>query len=86
MPKKKSQLTPAQALGQVICELREGIELSRAEMAERMGVHKNTIYKYEAGECLTCANQCAIADVLGLTWAELIAEAEAHKNLLTLSP
>jgi transcriptional regulator with XRE-family HTH domain len=76
--KKRVKLEPRIALGHVICQLREHAGISRADFAERLAVHKNTIYKYEMGECLTCENQVKIARELGVTWTELIYNAEQH--------
>jgi transcriptional regulator with XRE-family HTH domain len=78
MAKKKPKLEPRIALGLVICQLREHAGISRADFAERLAVHKNTIYKYEMGECLTCENQVKIARELDVTWSSLVAYAEQH--------
>jgi predicted transcriptional regulator len=79
MSKKKVQLTPAQAMGQAVKELRESRGMARSELAYALGVYHSAVWEMEVqGKRLTCENQVKIADVLGFGWSRLVYLAEAN--------
>ena len=56
-----------------LVELRKYHALSQEELAERIGVSRQTLSKYETGESLPDIEKCkALADVFGVTIDDLI--------------
>jgi transcriptional regulator with XRE-family HTH domain len=77
MAKKKVQLTPAQAMGQAVKELRESRGMSRSELADALKVYHSAVWEMEVqGKRLTCENQVNIAGVLEVSWRNLARRAE----------
>jgi len=77
MAKKKIELTPAQALGKAIEQVRESRGITRTQLAELLGVSPSNVWDYEHGKRLTCVNQFAIAAALDAGWVELVHLAES---------
>jgi len=77
MAKKKIELTPAQALGKAIEQVRESRGITRTQLAESLGVSRGNVWDYEQGKRLTCENQFAIAGALDAQWVELVHLAES---------
>ena len=56
-----------------LMELRKYHSLSQEELAEKIGVSRQTLSKYETGESLPDIEKCkALADVFGITVDDLI--------------
>lgn len=56
-----------------LIELRKLSNLSQEELAEKIGVSRQTLSKYETGESLPDIEKCmAIADVFGVTMDDLV--------------
>ncbi|MDY4838756.1 MAG: helix-turn-helix domain-containing protein [Lachnospiraceae bacterium] len=56
-----------------LIELRKMTNLSQEELAEKIGVSRQTLSKYETGESLPDIEKCmAIADVFGVTMDDLV--------------
>ena len=53
-------------LGEIISSERQRRRLSQAELAERIGVHKKTISKWETGQNVPSRHLVAIEDALGI--------------------
>ena len=53
-------------LGQIISSERQRRRLSQAELAQRIGVHKKTISKWETGQNVPSRHLVAIEDALGI--------------------
>ncbi len=66
----------AEALGRAIQSIRERVGLSQEQLAERMGVARQTVSRYETGRSalLRIDLQRQITDALGVTVEDLIAE------------
>ena len=59
--------------GDNLMELRKYHAMSQEELAERIGVSRQTLSKYETGESLPDIEKCkALADVFGITVDDLI--------------
>ncbi len=67
-----------------LIELRKMANLSQEELAEKIGVSRQTLSKYETGESLPDIEKCmAIADVFGVTMDDLVHYAkEDHMGLM----
>jgi predicted transcriptional regulator len=76
MAKKKTPLTPAQALGRAIREQRLFMDIRTVDLAATLGVLPNAICKYERGQRLTCQNVQRIADAIAISPSQLVALAE----------
>lgn len=73
-------LTLQASLGDVIRSRRSALGYSQESFAERVGLHRTYIGAIERGERnLSLHNLVRIADALGLSLSELVAEAEAHR-------
>lgn len=69
-------------LGNIIKEKRKTIGLTQGELAEKTGIARNTISRYEKGELsptITALNK--IADCMGITTAELIKAPSAESDI-----
>lgn len=66
-----------------ITELRKYHDFSQEELAERIGVSRQTLSKYETGESLPDIEKCKLlADVFGVTVDDLISfDKEKNDNL-----
>ncbi len=59
--------------GENLMQLRKLLDLSQEELAERVGVSRQTLSKYETGESLPDIEKCkAIADVFGVSLDDLV--------------
>ena len=65
------------ALGKHLCSLREGAGLSQVQLADKLSVHRNSVWKWEAGSALTLflfARVCMALDAdPSVIYAELLA-------------
>lgn len=59
-------------IGSVIRNRRRGLGLSQAQLADRAGLHVNTVGAYERGEGQRVEGLVLIANALGLTFLELV--------------
>jgi AbrB family looped-hinge helix DNA binding protein len=66
-----------------LLELRKLHNMSQEELADRIGVSRQTLSKYETGESLPDVEKCkAIADVFGTSLDDLVSyEKESEENL-----
>lgn len=70
-----------------LVELRKYHALSQEELAERIGVSRQTLSKYETGESLPDIEKCkALADVFGVTIDDLICYEKAAGMGLMVPP
>jgi transcriptional regulator with XRE-family HTH domain len=59
-----------ESFGQVIKRRREELGMTQAQLAERLGVHKQTIVKYEAGSINIASDRLIeLAGILGMTFS-----------------
>lgn len=59
--------------GDNLIELRKLMNLSQEELAEKIGVSRQTLSKYETGESLPDIEKCkALADVFGVSMDDLV--------------
>ena len=64
-----------------LIELRKMANLSQEELAEKIGVSRQTLSKYETGESLPDIEKCmAIADVFGVTMDDLVHYTKEDKS------
>ena len=60
-----------------LVDLRKYHAMSQEELAERIGVSRQTLSKYETGESLPDIEKCkALADVFGITVDDLISKSQ----------
>lgn len=65
--------------GRRVREMREGLDLSQEELAERAGLHRNYIGGIERGERnVAILNVVRLAEGLGVTLAELFAPFQSY--------
>ena len=70
-----------------LIELRKMANLSQEELAEKIGVSRQTLSKYETGETLPDFEKCmAIADVFGVTMDDLVHYTKEHNMGLRVPP
>ena len=70
-----------------LVELRKYYALSREELAEKIGVSRQTLSKYETGESLPDIEKCkALADVFGITVDDLISYEKSSGMGLGIPP
>lgn len=68
-----------------LTELRKYHDLSQEELAERIGVSRQTLSKYETGESLPDIDKCKLlADVFSVSIDDLISYKKDEKNNLGL--
>ena len=78
-------------LGEKIRALRKG-KYTQEELAERLGMHINTIVRWERGDRMPTADKLkALADVLGTTPSELLSVDDSqpsvkNESALSMSP
>lgn len=73
--------------GDNLMELRKYHAMSQEELAERIGVSRQTLSKYETGESLPDIEKCkALADVFGITVDDLISYEKSSGMGLGISP
>ena len=69
-----------------LMELRKYHSLSQEELAEKIGVSRQTLSKYETGESLPDIEKCkALADVFGITEYSCAAEPPVQCSVSHLS-
>lgn len=68
----KNDLDLPERISGRIQEARLRAGLSQAELASRIGVHRNSIAGWESGRDITIVNLCRIAAALGLRLKELL--------------
>ena len=60
-----------------IKQMREALEITQKQLADKMGVERSTVAKWEAGvACPAAAKLPKLAEVLGCSVADLFAKAE----------
>lgn len=70
-----------------LIELRKMANLSQEELAEKIGVSRQTLSKYETGESLPDIEKCmAIADVFGVTMDDLVHYVKEENMGLVVPP
>lgn len=70
-----------------LMELRKYHDLSQEELAEKIGVSRQTLSKYETGESLPDIEKCkALADIFGVTVDDLICYEKSAGMGLELPP
>lgn len=70
-----------------LVELRKYHAMSQEELAERIGVSRQTLSKYETGESLPDIEKCkALADVFGITVDDLISYEKSSGMGLGIPP
>ena len=70
-----------------LVELRKYHALSQEELAEKIGVSRQTLSKYETGESLPDIEKCkALADVFGITVDDLISYEKSTGMGLMIPP
>ena len=70
-----------------LVDLRKYHAMSQEELAERIGVSRQTLSKYETGESLPDIEKCkALADVFGITVDDLISYEKTDGMGLTVPP
>ena len=70
-----------------LMELRKYHNLSQEELAEKIGVSRQTLSKYETGESLPDIEKCkALADVFGITVDDLICYEKSNGMGLLIPP
>ena len=73
--------------GDNLIELRKYHAMSQEELAERIGVSRQTLSKYETGESLPDIEKCkALADVFGITVDDLISYEKSSGMGLGIPP
>ena len=73
--------------GDNLMELRKYHAMSQEELAERIGVSRQTLSKYETGESLPDIEKCkALADVFGITVDDLISYEKSSGMGLGIPP
>lgn len=73
MPKKDDVLAPTVAVGNRIRKQREAVQMTAAQLAERVGVSRNTILNYEADKTEPSASDLVrLATALGCAVSDLI--------------
>ena len=64
-----------------LISLRKLNHLSQEELAEKLGISRQTLSKYETGESVPDIEKCkAIADVFGVTLDDLVNELEKDSS------
>lgn len=74
---KERNLTPARAAGLAIKQLRQGRNMTQAELCRAIDAPKGYAAKYEAGERMTLDNLVRIAKALGTSWVYIVSKADA---------
>ena len=70
-----------------LVELRKYHKISQEELAERIGVSRQTLSKYETGESLPDIEKCmALADVFGVSMDDLVTYKRSENMGLGVPP